>query len=211
MTKLGSLTLVASLIFGVLAVSGSASGASVKSQLMTKALALSDLPAGWSVDNSPSSSGAATVSCLRGLKSSFKHGVKVTVAFRQGTTIPTMQETIETGPGVAARYRAFVRIFSSCKSISFSSNGQNFSGTVRAMSFPKLGNQSSAYSIVLTDHGIRVGLDIVLFQVANNIGDVFYEDLGTPDVNQVQSLATMAVAKIQTATTAGRTFSGTQG
>ena len=210
MARLGSMTLVASLIFGVLTVSGTASGASVKSRLMTKALSLSDLPTGWSIDNSKSSSGATTVSCLSGLKSPFKHGVKVTVAFKRGTTIPTMQETIETGPGVAARYRAFVRIFSSCKSISFSSNGQNFTGTVGEMSFPTLGNQSSAYSIVLMDQGIRAGLDIVLFQVANDIGDVFYEDLGTPNVNQVHSLATTAVAKIQGAT-GGRTSSGSQG
>ena len=210
MAKLGSLTLVASLTFGVLTVSGTASGASVKAQLMTKTLSLSDLPTGWSVDDSSRNSGATTVSCLSGLKSSFTHGVKVTVAFRSGTTIPTMQETIETGPGVAARYRAFVRILSGCKSISFTSNGQNFTGTVGAMSFPRLGNQSSASSIVLMDQGIRAGMDIILFRVADDIGEVFYEDLGTPNANQVQSLATMAVAKIQGATR-GRTSSGSQG
>jgi len=76
------------------------------------------------------------------------------VAYEQGNTAPALQETIETGPGVAARYRAFTHTRASCKAISFSSDGQNYSGTVGAMSFPKLGNESSAYSIVLTDQGI---------------------------------------------------------
>jgi hypothetical protein len=65
------------------------------------------------------------------------------------------------------------------------------------MSFPTIGSQSAAYSVSISVQGVTAGLDIVAFKVGQYIGDVLYEDLGTPDLNQFKAFVTEAVNKIE--------------
>jgi hypothetical protein len=64
------------------------------------------------------------------------------------------------------------------------------------MSFPKVGDQSSAYAMTLLTQGVTLGIDIILFRVGSYVGDLLYADLGSPDISLVQSLTTEAIAKI---------------
>jgi hypothetical protein len=171
-------------------------GAVSSAQLKAKALSLSNFPTGWSVDNHQSSSAADKSACLKNLTVSGKHDAKVTVKFNQGT-VPALKEDLETGPSAASRYREATAQLSNCKQISFTSDGQSASGTVGAMSFPTIGSQSAAYSVSISIQGVTAGLDIVAFKVGKYIGDVIYEDLGTPDLNQFQAFVTEAVNKIE--------------
>jgi hypothetical protein len=170
-------------------------GAVSSAQLKAKALSLSNFPTGWSVDNS-SSSGTSNISCLKGLQSSFKHEVKASVRSTDGN-FPALQETIETGPGVSARLTKFEAALGSCTGISGTSGGQTITGSVGAMSFPTVGNRSSAYAITLQIQGITVGADVVVFQTGKVIGEVVYEDVGTPDAGQRQAFVTEAVNKVE--------------
>jgi hypothetical protein len=174
---------------------GTPAGAVSKAQLKSKALSISNFPTGWSVDNS-SGGGGSEPGCLAGLKSSFKHEVKVDVSFTNGD-LPSVQETIETGPRIGGRYLAFVKATSKCKQISFTSSGQNVTGTAGAMSFPKVGNRSSAFAFSLKDQGESVGLDVLFFQIGQLIGEVEYTDLGSPDPDQFQAYVTEAISKIE--------------
>ncbi len=171
-------------------------GAVSKAQLRAKTLSLSNFPTGWSVDNSTSGGAVTRPACLQGFNSSFKHEVKVTVAYTDGNA-PSLQETLESGPGVAARYAAFKRKLDGCKEINLTSGGQTISGTIGAMSFPPVGSRSGAWAMSLTTQGVTVGVDLVLFQAGSIIGDVVYEDLGTPATDELQAFVTEAINKIE--------------
>jgi hypothetical protein len=171
-------------------------GAVSKAQLRAKALSLSNFPIGWSVDSSTSGGAVSRPACLQGFTSSFPHEVKVTVAYTHGSS-PALQETLESGPGIDARYAAFKKELDGCKEIRLTSGGQTISGTVGAMSFPPVGSRSSAWAMTLTTQGVTVGVDLVLFQAGPIIGDVVYEDPSTPDTVELQVFVTEAVNKIE--------------
>ncbi len=65
------------------------------------------------------------------------------------------------------------------------------------MSFSTLGTRSAAYAVWSTAQGIEAGIDIVAFEAGHDVGDIIYEDVGTPDVGQVQAYATEAVNKVE--------------
>jgi hypothetical protein len=65
------------------------------------------------------------------------------------------------------------------------------------MSFPTVGDRSSAYAISLQIQGITAGVDVVVFQTGKIIGEVVYEDFGTPDPAQLQAFVTEAVNKVE--------------
>lgn len=88
------------------------------------------------------------------------------------------------------------RGLSKCKTFSVQEDGQSTKGSVGKMSFPKMGDQSAAYAMTLTTQGVTLGIDIILFRVGPYVGDLFYADLGSPDISTVQSLTSQAIAKI---------------
>ena len=54
------------------------------------------------------------------------------------------------------------------------------------MSFPKVGDSSAAFAINLTTQGVAFGIDLIMFRVGEILGDVVYEDLGSPDPSTVE-------------------------
>jgi hypothetical protein len=169
-----------------------------KSQLQSKAISLSNLPTGWTGDRSSSGGATSKVACFDGLKSHFPGESKMDVSYTHGGQ-PAFQQTIESGPSrtLNSRYQAFKKTLSNCKHISFTSGGQQFSGSIGALSFPRVAKASSAFGITLTTQGVTVGVDIVLFEQCDVLGDVVYGDLNQPDRSQVQATVKVAVNKIE--------------
>lgn len=65
------------------------------------------------------------------------------------------------------------------------------------MSFPTFGDRSGAFALAFSDQGVKVGADVVLFKVGSIIGEVLYEELGTPNTSQLLAFMTEAVNKIE--------------
>jgi hypothetical protein len=195
MKVIGVMSIAAILLMGVLAEGTVAARAVTKTQVKAKLLSLSDMPTGWSVDNS-TSGGVTTSNCLHALKTSTKAVVRASVSYQNGST-PAMQEVLEVGRGASARYKEFNRELSGCKAISFTSQGQTISGTVGAMSFPKVGSRSKAFAIKLSVQGVNIGADYVIFEDGQYAGAIGYEDIGQPDATQLQTLVTEAINKIE--------------
>lgn len=192
MKRVIALAVALTIVFGLPTLAGAAPSA--KARL----LSVSDLPSGWSVDNTQQSSsgGLEGSSCLSGLKAAPKNGTKASAAFEDGQ-FPAMDEVLALGPNEVQRYRKLNKALAGCKSITISTGGLNTaSGTVGAMSFPTIGNQTHAYSIQFTIKGVNVGVDIVLFRAGRFVGAIDYLDLGTPDVDQLKSFVTDAVKKV---------------
>ncbi len=183
---------------GVVALSGTPVGAVTNTQVKSKALALNDMPAGWSVDNSSSGGVSNVGGCLAGLEALKKppRGIaRAEVEYTDGQ-YPSLQETVEAGKGAVTRYNKFLKILDSCKTLSFTSSGLKVTGNVGAMSFPTVGDSSHAFAMNLEADGQTFGVDLVLFRVGEYDGDMLYLDV-SPDPSTVETFATESVNKIE--------------
>ena len=75
-------------------------GALTKAQLQNKTLRLSDMPTGWSIDNSAASSTNSFMGCLAKLQALGKPSKQIARAeadFSQGQSVPALQETLISG------------------------------------------------------------------------------------------------------------------
>lgn len=182
-----------------LLLTASPAGAVSTAQLKSRALALSDLPAGWTVDHAPSGSVSNLGGCLRGLatlkRTPPKGIVRARVRYKEGA-FPALQETIEAGKGALARYRTYLGVVEGCRTISFSAQGITFTGSVGALSFPTVGDSSHAFSITISAQGQSLVLDLLLFRVGQYDGELLYGTL-TQDTATLQSFATEALNKIE--------------
>jgi hypothetical protein len=157
------------------------------------------MPTGWSVDNSPQDTGAAP-GCLKGLDNRTSEDARVTARFNGNANgIPSIQENLAHFPSggstALARYNA---VITACKTISFTSGGQTFTGTIGAMSFPQIGDESHAYQVSFTVKGITLALDVIVARRGDTAMSLIYEDVGSPDLTQVQQFATTAIGKVTT-------------
>jgi hypothetical protein len=169
-----------------------------KSQVQARTLSLSEMPTGWSVDHSSNGGVSNVGGCLKGLqalKQPSKGIQRASVSYDK-STIPALQQIVEAGKGAAERYRKYNAVLAGCKAISFVSGGSHISGNVGAMSFPTIGDQSSAYAMNVSSQGVSVGVDIVLFKAGQFDTELVYEDY-SPDVSTVQAFATEALNKIE--------------
>ena len=172
---------------------GSAGATVSKGHLKSEALSISNFPTGWSVDNSANTGNQGCVSALRDPGS---HVTKVDVKFSDGNA-PDLEEVLMSGSGASRRFAKVSHALSKCKSYTASSGGQTATVHVGAMSFPPVGQSSSAYSFTLTVQGINLGADLVLFRFGQTYGAVEYEDIGSPDITQAQAYVTEAVNKVE--------------
>ena len=188
------------LLFGTCTWPGVASANTTKPNAKARILRISDMPSGWTVDNS-SNATTDPPTCLSGLKGTPKGGTRASVSFNQGGSTPDFAEVLVTGPSEAARFKAVNAALAKCKSFSFSSQGTTYGGSVGAMSLPKVGDKSSAYTMSLSVKGIKVGIDFVLFKAGPYYAVIEYADLGSPQVTQLQHLVNLAVTKAQAGST----------
>ncbi len=180
----------------------SAQAATTAPDLNAELLSVSDLPAGWSVIPS-TSSGSTEAECLKNAKTVVKGTSKADAQFAGGSNgLPLVDEALGYTPGQASKaMAAFSQVMAGCGHISVTSGGDTLTGTVGAMSFPAVADQSAAWQMNLsgTISGLSVtlGFDIVLFRRADSVGLIVYGDLGTPDILAVQTLVRDAAAKLQ--------------
>jgi hypothetical protein len=165
------------------------------SQVKAKELSLSDLPSGWSVEKADSSSFSRT-GCLKVLDTPAQNVVRATAYYIHGAA-PFLGEILEKGAGASARYGQVKKVFSGCKELSGTTNGVTVKGAVKALTFPRVGTQSSAFATSLKITGVTVDADFVFFEVGQYAGEIVYEALGKPDVGQLRGFVTTAVSKLK--------------
>jgi hypothetical protein len=169
--------------------------------LNAELLAVSDLPSGWSVVPSTESSDAAP-KCLESAKTDLKATSKGEATFVDGSNgLPVLDEFLAYLPGQGQQAMTEIsQVMSGCGQITMTSGGQTLSGTVGAMSFPSVADQSSAYqmnlSATVSGVSIALGIDLVAFRKADTVAMILYADLGTPDVQALQTLVQGAAAKL---------------
>ena len=91
-------------------------------------------------------------------------------------------------------------VLSRCRRISVTSGGHTLAGTIGAMSFPAVADQSSAYqmnlSATVSGLSITLGVDLVVSGRPTQWRMILYGDLGTPDIHALHHLVEDAAAKL---------------
>lgn len=166
----------------------------LKPQLLTVA----DLPSGWAVDNSSDSGGGTAPPCLRNVKAKLHTSDKAGADFVKGTDIPDFEEQLGYFGTSAALsgYTTITDILNRCKDFSFTTGGQKYTGSIGQLSFPKRGQHSTAWQIVLSVQGVSLGIDVLLVHKGSELALLLYGDLGTPDLSEFTSLVDKALAKV---------------
>jgi hypothetical protein len=167
---------------------------SVKSLLLTEA----DVPAGWTV-GAPSSSTASDSApdCLKGFESVGGSAGGVDANFQLGTNGPQFGETLRSALGNASdSVTTFTNALGACKNFSFTSGGQKFSGTIAPLTFPHVGNQSSAFTLTISGEGLNLPVQIVAAQTKNVFAVFVYSLFGSSSTSAFHQLVTDAMAKV---------------
>ena len=164
-----------------------------KGQLKSEALSISNFPTGWSVNNSADTGDQGCVSALR---NPGKNVTKVTARFSDGNA-PDVEEVLMAGTGAQHTYAKLSQTLSKCKSYTVTSGGQTATMHVGAMSFPQVGQGSTAYAFTVTVQGVNLGADVVLFRAGRTFGAIEYEDFGSPNTDQAEAYVTEAVNKVE--------------
>jgi len=175
---------------------GCSTGSKSPPNVSAELLALSDLPAGWIVDTATPV--VAAPACLQPLAGQPGTTASAQARFAgSAARIPVLHEDVAYFPdGGAAALSAFDALISSCSDIRITYAGRVLRGTITQMSFPKLGDQSEAFQLLLSYRGVIVGLDEITARKNNTVMSMSYEAIGTPDVTQVQQIASTAIGKL---------------
>jgi len=163
--------------------------------LASELLSISDLPAGWAVDNSPNSGGGIS-GCQQYSAIRSKALTKAETQFDQSGGVPYLAEELGTFADAATDFTAGTSALNGCKNFSITDSGKTYEATMGQMSFPASGYQSAAYAISATVDGIGVGFDVVLLRKANAIAVVELGDIGGPSTDDLEQFVTTAVNKI---------------
>ncbi|HEY5058372.1 MAG TPA: alpha/beta hydrolase [Gaiellaceae bacterium] len=171
-------------------------GRNTAAQVHNRVLTATDLPAGWSVvPTSPNSVKVADAPCFTSLPKNPKGWTYSVAGFVEGTSIPSITEVLAAGPQVRQAWQRLDRALARCRTFTGAIGGKKFVGTVRPLSFPRVGSTSSAYLWAFRLVGVKLGVDFVVFRAGAYEGYLTYSDLGRPDVATVKAYADAAVAK----------------
>lgn len=170
--------------------------ANVKSLLLTEA----DVPAGWTAaSSSNSSSNASAPDCLKSFENVGGANGGAEADFQMGTNGAQFGETLHSIPGGGTAFIAtFTKALNGCKSFSIVSDGQKVNGSITPLSFPRVGDQSSAFTVSISAQGIGISIPVVATESKNNVIAVFsYTELGSSSSSSsFRQLITDAMTKV---------------
>jgi hypothetical protein len=168
-----------------------AQGATTDSQLHTKLLAISDMPAGWSTTaSSKGYEGSGTEGCIA--SSPIRHDAYATIGFLSASKgFESVVETLQSGPDVADIYNEMFERLHNC-------HGPLEGVVVKAMSFPTMGVQSRAYTLSASFSFSREKLnaDVVVFTQGPYVGTLALGATSHVDAALLQTLFTKAITQL---------------
>jgi hypothetical protein len=164
-------------------------------RLSAELRSVSQMPTGWSIDNSSGGSGIgclATILEPKGIKQTSHAGV----ALDDNGNTPLVSEKLATYSNAKTAYKKIVATLNGCKHVSGTSGGTKATGTVGQMSFPHYGNASAAFSVSLVTQGTTIDDDLLIVRKGSVIMGIQEADLPPVDVSQFQGFVVKALAKV---------------
>ncbi len=188
--------LLSAVVVIVLLVSASPAVANAKApNLKARLLRIEQLPSGWAVVPVV----AKGVGCYQGgleLKEIPRTAdVKIEFLYKGGLSV--IGEELATYAGSSrVAYSQAVSKLASCRKISGTLDGRKVTGSVRSMSFPRFGDESSAFNAIFNEEGTERVEDDVIVRKGSIVMLLFEGNFGTPNVSKFENLVSKAVARL---------------
>ncbi len=204
-------------IAALMVLSGTTAGASTTTaSLQSRVLALSDLPTGWEV--SPTATTTTLLTQNTGVAVAVGNCASTTSGASPGTTasvtfdqnpFPKLGETLGTGTTAVASWNHLNHVLKSCRVVGIKAQDGLAKARIRPLAFPQVGDRSSAHLITAKVTGVAVGVDVVTFKVSSYVGVIAYISPGRPNAAALKPIVRTAVAKAAATTTATTTSATT--
>jgi pimeloyl-ACP methyl ester carboxylesterase len=178
------------------------SGCGGPSALQSRLLSVTDLPAGWSAAPANSDAVQTNAPCLSSLSANQRGWTYASTAFVQGTAIPAAGEVLAAGPQAHQLWQRLDRTLAGCRTATITIAGTKAVAAIRPLSFPRTAGAFAAYAWTFTVAGIRIGVDMVLFDAGTYQGYLTCSDLGTPATATMRAFTGAAAAKAERGATA---------
>jgi hypothetical protein len=192
---------VATILLAACGSSGSASSsgsAPTSAQIRPQLLTLSEMPAGWaSAPNSKDGSSTTDQICSGKLDNSIggKNAPSAQVTFKAAgsSLIPSeLDEAIGYDPTASADFSKAKSILDSCHS----GKEQGVTLSIGQMSFPSLGDQSSAWLVSGAESIISISAPIVIVRKGDYVMILTLLGTGSNQTSTLEGIATTAVGKM---------------
>jgi hypothetical protein len=164
-----------------------------KANLQALSLSISDLPTGWSVDNSSTSPSS---SCYSDPLTKVPSISYLSTRFVQGGSFPVLIQELGQYQDSRAAFDSIKSTLDACHNFTETSDTTTVSGSLGAMSFPQIGDGSAAYTATLSAQGVTVSQSFVLVRKGQILTIVALGDYGSVDTTQLQQFVNQAVAKL---------------
>ena len=175
--------------------SAPASQRSLQSQLLT----LHDMPSGWQVTDSNSSASDAPA-CLQRARASLPALGDTTAGFSAAAGIPALFELLGqfgTPANVRVAFGEVQVLLDGCSSFDLSSNGVSLHATLTHTTLATVGDQSSAWRLIIGTATGSVGSGAFLIaRRGTELLIMLYANLGDSDVREILPFARAAIAKM---------------
>lgn len=175
-----------------------ASAAAPALDVGARLLTVSDLPAGWhSARPTSTRLDLAGTPCLRGISATRRaRRAAKSATFGEGSGLPALSESLANGTS-AAKFHAAVVALGRCHSVTLTINAKHVEATIGKTPLPIPGAASHAFLLAVVVTDVPIGADIVLFREQGVDGELVYVAVGTPTPVTVETLARLAVSKVQ--------------
>jgi hypothetical protein len=175
----------------------SASPSAALPSLSSKVLTVADLPTGWSAVD-VASNAATPAGCLAVVKSFVHDAEKLDVGFQASGGAPALTENLAYfTSGAQTTFAKIISTLNNCTTFAGAGgDGTQIKGTLARMSFPKLGDQSGAWTALATVQGTKVAYDIVGIRVGNYLAEVVEINVDSVNATEFKGFVDKALAKL---------------
>jgi len=158
-------------------------------------LTLANLPQGWRTA-AESTSGGATESCADMPFGASDRIAEVEASFEDPSDLPVLLEQIAVFSSTSTVFKHGVRAIDRCHTVSINEGGTEIKIRLAKLGYPG-GKETAAYSLKFKLQGKKVGIDLVVEEIGNEIAQVGVADVPGPSLSEVEKFVSKAVNKIK--------------
>jgi hypothetical protein len=189
---LGSLLLSLSLGTPAFGASVAANQAALQAQILT----LANLPQAWTITSGSANAGGVAAGC-GGQPFGASHRIaEAEASFEDPADLPQLFEQIAVYSSTSTVFQHGVRAIDRCHTVSIEDGATKIKIHVAKLTYPG-GKKTAAYSLRFKVQSQKVGIDLIIEQIGNEIVQVSVADAPSPALSEVKPLQSTAIKKIK--------------
>jgi hypothetical protein len=189
---LGSVLLSLALGTSSFGASVAANQAAIQAQILT----LKNLPQAWTVITGSANGGTVASGC-GGKPFGAPHRIaEVAASFQDPADLPQLAEQISVYSSTSTVFTRGVSLIDHCHHVAVAEGAAKIKVSVAKLAYPG-GKKTAAYSLRFKIQSQKVGIDLVIEQIRNEVVQVSVADVPNPALSEVTPLVSAAMNKVK--------------